>query len=98
VARLSIRAILAGSARIWRKDLWSLTLLAAALELPLVVADVAHQSASGFVNYVTPTSAVVMGGLTLAKVGYDRYIRFVAPFLAIMFVALCLFVGIGAVL
>ena len=39
----------------------------------------AYQSASGFVNYVTPTSAVVMGGLVLAKVRYDRYLRFVAP-------------------
>ena len=27
----------------------------------------AYQSASGFVNYLTPTAAVVMGGLTLAK-------------------------------
>ena len=62
------------------------------------IAVTAYQSASGFVNYLTPTSAVVMGGLTLAKVGYDRYLRFVAPFLAIMFVALCLFVGIGSVL
>ena len=44
------------------------------------------QSASGFVNYLTPTSAVVMGGLTLAKVRYDRYLRFLLPFLAIVFV------------
>ena len=48
----------------------------------------AFQSASGFVNYLTPTSAVVMGGLTLAKVGYDRYIRFARPFMAVMFVLL----------
>ena len=39
----------------------------------------AYQSASGFVNLLTPTSAVVMGGLTLAKVGYDRYLRFIVP-------------------
>ena len=32
------------------------------------IAVTAFQSASGFVNYMTPTSAVVMGGLTLAKV------------------------------
>ena len=37
------------------------------------------QSASGFVNLMTPTSAVVMGGLTLAKVRYDRYLRFLLP-------------------
>jgi uncharacterized ion transporter superfamily protein YfcC len=57
----------------------------------------AYQSASGFVNYLTPTSAVVMGGLTLAKVGYDRYLRFALPFLAIMLVVICVFVGVGSV-
>jgi len=56
----------------------------------------AYQSASGWVNLFTPTSAIVMGGLTLAKVGYDRYIRFVAPLLAILFVLTCVFVGLGA--
>jgi uncharacterized ion transporter superfamily protein YfcC len=42
------------------------------------------QTASGWVNFITPTSAVVMGGLTLAKVGYDRYLRFVAPYIAVV--------------
>ena len=58
----------------------------------------AYQSASGFVNYLTPTAAVVMGGLTLAKVGYNRYLRFLVPFLGIMFVLNCAFVSIAAVL
>jgi len=56
----------------------------------------AYQSASGFVNLVTPTSAVIMGGLALSKVGYDRYLRFVWPFLAIVFVVVCAFIGIAA--
>jgi uncharacterized ion transporter superfamily protein YfcC len=38
-----------------------------------------------------------MGGLTLAKVGYNRYLRFLAPFLAIMFVLICGFVSVAAV-
>jgi uncharacterized ion transporter superfamily protein YfcC len=56
----------------------------------------AYQSASGFVNLVTPTSAVIMGGLALSKVGYDRYLKFVWPFLAIVFVVVCAFLGIAA--
>jgi uncharacterized ion transporter superfamily protein YfcC len=56
----------------------------------------AYQSASGFVNLVTPTSAVIMGGLALSKVGYDRYLKFVWPFLAIVFVVICAFIGIAA--
>jgi uncharacterized ion transporter superfamily protein YfcC len=38
-----------------------------------------YQSASGWVNLITPTPAAVMGGPALAKVGYDRYLRFIAP-------------------
>jgi uncharacterized ion transporter superfamily protein YfcC len=56
----------------------------------------AFQSASGFVNLVTPTSAVIMGGLALSKVGYDKYLRFVWPFLAVVFVVVCAFLGISA--
>ena len=54
------------------------------------------QTASGLVNLVTPTSAVIMGGLALSKVGYDRYIRFVWPFALAVFVVVCVFVGISA--
>jgi uncharacterized ion transporter superfamily protein YfcC len=56
----------------------------------------AFQSASGLVNLVTPTSAVIMGGLALSKVGYDRYLKFVWPFLAVVFVVVCAFIGIAA--
>jgi uncharacterized ion transporter superfamily protein YfcC len=56
----------------------------------------AFQSASGFVNLVTPTSAVIMGGLALSKIGYNRYLKFVWPFLAAVFVVCCAFVGIAA--
>jgi uncharacterized ion transporter superfamily protein YfcC len=56
----------------------------------------AYQSASGFVNLVTPTSAVIMGGLALSKVGYDRYLKFVWPFLVLVFIVVCAFLGIAA--
>ncbi|MCR6030064.1 YfcC family protein [Nocardioides sp. zg-579] len=49
----------------------------------------AYQSASGVVNLITPTSAVVMGGLALAKVRYDQYLRFVLPLIGILIV-LCI--------
>ncbi|MCC2273899.1 YfcC family protein [Streptomyces sp. ET3-23] len=57
----------------------------------------AYQSASGWVNLVTPTSAVVMGGLALSKVRYDRYLRFVAPLMGILLVAVTGFMVLGAV-
>jgi uncharacterized ion transporter superfamily protein YfcC len=62
------------------------------------VAVTAFQSASGLVNLITPTSAVIMGGLALSKVGYDRYLKFVWPFVAAAFLVVCVFVGAAAVL
>jgi uncharacterized ion transporter superfamily protein YfcC len=47
------------------------------------------------VNYITPTSAIVMGGLVLAKVRYDHYLRFVLPFLGVAAVVVCLFLALG---
>jgi len=57
-----------------------------------------YQSASGLVNLITPTSAVLMGGLALSKIGYDKYIRFIAPYLAIMFVLIVIFIGLGVII
>ncbi|MFI9201990.1 YfcC family protein [Streptomyces sp. NPDC053048] len=56
----------------------------------------AWQSASGWMNLWVPTTAVVVGGVSLAKVGYDRYLRFVWPLLAILAVLICGFVALGA--
>ncbi|WP_137992069.1 YfcC family protein [Streptomyces vilmorinianum] len=58
----------------------------------------AYQSASGWVNLITPTSAVVMGGLALAKVPYDRYLRFMAPLMGALLVIIVGFVALGAAL
>ena len=58
----------------------------------------AYQSASGIVNLITPTSAVVMGGLALAKVRYDLYLRFVMPLVGILFVLSGAFVVVGAII
>lgn len=55
----------------------------------------AYQSASGWVNLVTPTSAVVMGGLALAKVRYDQYLRFMAPLMGALLVAIAGFLALG---
>ena len=44
----------------------------------------AYQSASGLVNLVTPTSAVVVGALAIGRISYDKWLRFVWPLLAIL--------------
>ncbi|MBR5328821.1 MAG: YfcC family protein [Firmicutes bacterium] len=45
----------------------------------------AFQSASGLVNLVTPTSAILVGGLAMARVSYVQWLRFVWPFLLVIF-------------
>jgi len=44
----------------------------------------AYQTGNGLVNLVTPTSAVVMGGLAIARVGYGTWLRFVWPVLILL--------------
>jgi uncharacterized ion transporter superfamily protein YfcC len=39
-------------------------------------------------NLITPTTATVMGGIALARVGYNKYVRFVLPLLGILFVVI----------
>ncbi|WP_399924044.1 YfcC family protein [Streptomyces kanamyceticus] len=56
----------------------------------------AWQAASGLMNLWVPTTAVTIGGVALAKVGYDRYLRFVWPLLAVLLLLICGFVALGA--
>ncbi|MCK8672270.1 YfcC family protein [Rhodococcus sp. HM1] len=56
----------------------------------------AFQMGHGLMLLVAPTNVVVVGGLAMAKVGYDRYLRFLWPLLAIDFVIVCVIIGFAA--
>ncbi len=58
----------------------------------------AFQFGSGLVALVTPTSAVVLGGLAIARVGYGTWLRFVWPLLAILTVLCAVVLAAAAVL
>jgi uncharacterized ion transporter superfamily protein YfcC len=47
-------------------------------------------------NLFIPTSAVVMGGLAIARVPYGTYLRWVWPLLAALVVLSVLGLGVGA--
>ncbi|MEU9252176.1 YfcC family protein [Streptomyces sp. NPDC048270] len=64
--------------------------------VPRALVVTAWQSASGWMNLWVPTTAVTIGGVALAKVGYDKYLRFVWPLLAILSVLICGFLVLGA--
>ena len=55
----------------------------------------AYQAANGLINLVTPTSAVVMGGLAIARVGYGVWLRFVWPLLILLAVLSIAVLAIG---
>ena len=57
----------------------------------------AYQSANGWVNLFNPTFAVVMGGLAIGRISYDRWLRFVAPLLLALLVIIMAVISFGAV-
>jgi uncharacterized ion transporter superfamily protein YfcC len=54
--------------------------------VPSYLVVTAYQAASGLVNLVTPTSAVVMGGLAIARVGYGVWWKFVGLLLVLLMI------------
>ena len=58
----------------------------------------AFQSASGLVNLITPTSAVVMGGLAIGRVPYDRWIKFSWKLLLLILLLSLALLAAGAIL
>ena len=72
--------------------------LARFVDVPEELVVTAYQSASGLMNLFIPTSAVVMGGLAIARVPYDRYLRWVWPLLAALAVLAVVVLGVAAAL
>lgn len=72
--------------------------LAGFVEVPERLVVTAFQSASGLMNLFIPTSAVVMGGLAIARVPYGRYLKWVWPLLLWLAVLTVVVLGAGALL
>ena len=58
----------------------------------------AYQSANGLVNLINPTFAVVMGALAIARVPYERWLRFTWPLLLILTVIIMASLSIATLL
>jgi uncharacterized ion transporter superfamily protein YfcC len=72
--------------------------LASFADVPADLVVTAFQSASGIMNLFIPTSAVVMGGLAIARVPYGTYLRWVWPLLAALVALSIVSLGIGALM
>jgi uncharacterized ion transporter superfamily protein YfcC len=72
--------------------------LAGFVDVPESLVVTAYQSASGIMNLFIPTSAVVMGGLAIARVPYGTYLRWVWPLLAVLTGLVVIVLAVAAVL
>ncbi len=62
------------------------------------VITTAYQSASGWANLITPTSAIVMGAVTIAHTDLRVWFKFVGKLMIILFLVTAVYLGILAVL
>ncbi|HEU4895931.1 MAG TPA: YfcC family protein, partial [Acidimicrobiia bacterium] len=72
--------------------------LADFVEVPAQFVVTAFQSANGLMNLFIPTSAVVMGGLAIARVPYGRYLKWVWPLLLMLAGVTVVVLGVGTLL
>ena len=60
------------------------------------ISVLAYQFGDGFTNILVPTNAILIGILAIARVPYDRWIRFIVPFMVKVWIfgALALIVAV----
>jgi len=66
--------------------------------VPRELVVTAFQAASGLPNLVTPTSAIVMGGLALGRVSYSLWLKFIVPLLVMIFILVTVVLSVGVIL
>ena len=72
--------------------------LASFADVPPQLVVTAYQSGNGLLNLITPTSAVVMGGLAIARVGYGTWLKFVWPVLVLLAILCVVVLSAGVLL
>ena len=66
--------------------------------VPRELVVTAYQAASGLPNLVTPTSAIVMGGLAIGRVSYSTWLKFILPLLAMIVLLVMAMLSVGVIL
>ncbi len=68
------------------------------LDIPRQVAVLAYQYGDGFSNCIIPTSGVLMAALGVAKVPFDKWLKFMLPLFAIWVAIGCIAVATGVII
>jgi uncharacterized ion transporter superfamily protein YfcC len=53
-------------------------------------------AAAGWLRLIVPVNAILIAGLALAKVGFDQYVRFIAPLMGILLITILATLFVGA--
>lgn len=61
-------------------------------------AVLAYQYGDGFTNSIIPTSAVLMGYLSIANIPYERWFKWIAPLMALWLLSGCVFLVISVLI
>lgn len=64
---------------------------------PEVIVSI-FSAGSGIVNFVTPTSGVIMGALAIARVDFETWVKFVSKVIAAVFVSSAIILSIAMIL
>ena len=72
--------------------------LATFADVPPQLVVTAYQAGNGLINLITPTSAVVMGGLAIARVPYGTWLKFVFPLLVLLAVLCAVVLSISVLI
>lgn len=67
-------------------------------QVPRELVVTAFQAASGLPNLVTPTSAVVMGGIALGRVSYINWLKFIGPLIGMLMLLVMGLLSIGVLI
>ena len=59
-------------------------------------AILAYQFGDGFTNMVVPTNGLLMGMLALGRIPYQRWLRFIVPFLIKVYCVAAIALGLAA--
>ena len=70
--------------------------LADAVGVTRQTAVLAFQYGDGLSNSIFPTSGVLMAGLSIAQIPYEKWLKWVLPLMITLYITTCVFVIIGA--
>ncbi len=75
-----------------------MTPLADVIGLTRQTAVLAYQFGDGFTNSIIPTSAVLMANLSVAKISYDKWLKYILPLMGIWVVMGAIFMVIATII